>query len=142
MADKTIHIEVVTPERVVFSGEIKELSAPGIDGDFGVLPGHTPFATVLKTGVVTIKKADNTDDGMAISGGYIEVTAAKITLLVETAEIASEIDPERAKKKLEEKERLLKSKTSKDFDFDKVNSGLMKEIARLKVIDLVKRKRK
>jgi F-type H+-transporting ATPase subunit epsilon len=140
--DKIMHIDIVTPEKITFQGDIKEIMAPGIEGEFGVLPGHAPFATVLKAGVVTIINNSGAEEIIAVSGGYVEVESGKVILLVETAERSEEIDAERAKRKLDEKERLLKGKSAKDIDFDKIQASLLKEIARMKAIEIFQKKRR
>ncbi|MFP4466384.1 MAG: ATP synthase F1 subunit epsilon [Candidatus Goldiibacteriota bacterium] len=137
-----IHIDIVTPEKRIFEGNIKGLSAPGIDGEFGVLPGHAPFATILAPGVVSMKNEDNSEELMAVSGGYLEVTGEKIVLLVETADREGEVDVEKIKKRKEEKERLLKAKEHTDVDYDKIHAQLVHEMARLKAVRLLSRRKK
>ena len=139
---KLFDISIVTPEKKVFEGKIQSLNAPGIEGEFGVLSGHTPFATVLAPGVVEIKHADNRQELIAVAGGYIEVAKDKAVLLLETAESESEIDVETAKRRKDEKEKLLKAKTAGDVDYDKVKAELLKEIARLKAIQVLEKRRK
>ncbi|MCX7698223.1 MAG: ATP synthase F1 subunit epsilon, partial [Candidatus Goldbacteria bacterium] len=132
---KFLKINIETPEKKIFEGKILFLVAPGIEGEFGVLPEHTPFVTVLKPGVVSFKKEDGNIEMLAVSGGYIEVTRDKIILLVETAERPEEIDIETIKRRKEEKEKLLKSKSKKDIDYDMIQSELLKEIAKLKAAE-------
>jgi F-type H+-transporting ATPase subunit epsilon len=135
-------IDIVTPEKKVFEGDIQSLMAPGIEGEFGVLPGHAPFATILAPGVVDIKPKEGEHELMAVSGGYIEVSGDKVILLVETADRAEEVDIEKIKKRKEEKEKLLSSKSSKDVDFDRIQSELLREMARLKAVELLARRLK
>ncbi|MCX8093345.1 MAG: ATP synthase F1 subunit epsilon, partial [Candidatus Goldbacteria bacterium] len=132
---KFLNINIETPEKKIFEGKILSLVAPGIEGEFGVLPEHTPFVTVLKPGVVSFKKEDGNIEMLAVSGGYIEVTRDKVILLVETAERPEEIDIETIKRRKEEKEKLLKSKSKKDIDYDMIQSELLKEIAKLKAAE-------
>jgi F-type H+-transporting ATPase subunit epsilon len=139
---KLMHIDIVTPEKKIFDGKIKELTAPGSTGEFGVLPEHAPFATILEPGVVTLVKEDGSKDMLAVSGGYIEVTREKVVLLVETAEREGEVDIDTLKRRKEEKERLLKSKTKEDIDFDVIQVSLMREMARLRAVELLSKKKK
>ena len=79
-----LHFSLVSPERELFSGEVDQVDAPGIEGDFGVLAGHAPFMTALKTGKVTVT------DGAAtrmfdIEGGFADVTPEGLTILAENA---------------------------------------------------------
>jgi len=104
MADK-IHLDIVTPEKVVFSEPVEMVTAPGTLGEFGVLPEHAAFVTTLEIGEVNIKKEDGTFC-VAISSGFAEVNNNRATILAETAEMAHEIDVKRAeaaKVKAEEK---------------------------------------
>ncbi|HPI03605.1 MAG: ATP synthase epsilon chain [Candidatus Aerophobetes bacterium ADurb.Bin490] len=137
-----IKLDIVTPDKKVFEGEIKSLMAPGIDGEFGILPGHAPFATALAPGVVELKKPDNTQELMAVSGGYIEVAHDKAVLLVETVDKAGEYDIERIKRNKEEQEKLLKSKTQQDVDYDRIQLELVREMSRLKAVELLARRGK
>ena len=139
---KLMSIDIVTPEKKVFEGKIRSLEAPGIDGEFGVMPEHTPFATVLAPGVVEITGEDGKKELMAVSGGYIEVTREKVILLVETAEKEGEVDLEDIKRRKAEQERLLKAKDKKDLDYDAIQIALAKELSRLKAMEILnKRKR-
>ncbi|HNZ30310.1 MAG TPA: ATP synthase F1 subunit epsilon [Candidatus Goldiibacteriota bacterium] len=137
-----IKLDIVTPDKKVFEGEIKSFVAPGIDGEFGILPGHAPFATVLAPGVVEISKADGARELMAVSGGYIEVAHDKAVLLVETVDKAGEYDIERIKRNKEEQEKLLKSKTQQDVDYDRIQLELVREMSRLKAVELLARRGK
>ncbi|MEI7542620.1 MAG: F0F1 ATP synthase subunit epsilon [bacterium] len=139
---KLMNIDIVTPEKRIFEGKIKELTAPGTDGEFGVLPEHAAFATALEPGVVTIVKENGEKDMLAVSGGYIEVTREKIVLLVESAERAGEVDLETLKRRKEEKEKLLKTKDRKDVDYDMIQVTLAREIARLRANEILGRRKK
>jgi F-type H+-transporting ATPase subunit epsilon len=139
---KSFDISIVTPEKKVFEGKIQSLNAPGLEGDFGVLTGHAPFATVLAPGVVEIKHEDGRQELIAVSGGYVEVAKDRAVLLLETAESEAEIDVETAKRRKDEKEKLLKAKSAGDVDYDRVKAELLKEISRLKAIQVLERRRK
>jgi F-type H+-transporting ATPase subunit epsilon len=83
-----LHFSLVAPEREVFSGEVDQVDAPGVEGDFGVLAGHAPFMTALKEGRVTVR------DGAAtraydIQGGFADVTPQGLTILAEHASEAN-----------------------------------------------------
>jgi F-type H+-transporting ATPase subunit epsilon len=139
---KLINIDIVTPEKRIFEGHIRAITAPGIDGEFGIMPEHAPFATVLAPGVVELTAEDGKKELMAVSGGYIEVTREKVILLVETAERPDEVDVETLKRRKEEKEKMLKAKDKKDVDYDAIQISLIKEMSRLKAAEMLnKRKR-
>ncbi len=139
---KLINLDIATPEKKIFSGKVKEITAPGIKGEFGVLPEHAPFTTILAPGVLEIIYEDGKKELLAVSGGYIEVNREKVILLVETAQKEEEIDIEAIKRRKEEKEKLLKSKDKKDIDYDKIQIELLKEISKLKAFETLHRRKK
>lgn len=90
MAD-TLHFSLVSPERELFSGDVKQVDAPGVEGEFGVLPKHAPFMTVLKPGVVRI----HDDSGVTpvfVRGGFADITPAGLTILAEEAVRLADVD--------------------------------------------------
>jgi len=107
MADNFL-LEIVTPYRKLLSKEVDELTAPGAEGEFGVLSGHTPFLTVLKAGELSFKKGGE-HGYIAVSKGYAEVLPDKTTILVDSAEFAEEINLEAAKELLAKSEDALKN---------------------------------
>jgi F-type H+-transporting ATPase subunit epsilon len=129
-----ILLEVVTPERQVLSTEVDEVSAPGALGYFGVLPGHTPFITTLGVGELRYRSG-NQWEYLSITWGYAEVLPNKVTVLTETAEMAEEIDIERAERaKRRAEERLREwSTTVADVDFERASAALDRALTRLEV---------
>ena len=90
-----IELEIVTPAGVVVREDVDEVQAPGILGHFGVLPGHRPFMSQLRAGELRYRVGKD-DHFVAVHWGFAEVLSNKVTVLVETAEIAGDIDLERA----------------------------------------------
>jgi F-type H+-transporting ATPase subunit epsilon len=90
MAD-TLHFSLVSPERELFSGDVKQVDAPGVEGEFGVLPKHAPFMTVLKPGVVRIHE-DSGVTPVFVRGGFADVTPAGLTILAEEAVRLADVD--------------------------------------------------
>ncbi|MBF8251024.1 MAG: F0F1 ATP synthase subunit epsilon [Deltaproteobacteria bacterium] len=131
---ETILLEIVTPDRLVLSEEVDEVTAPGVEGEFGVLPGHTPFLTTLKVGELTYRKGKEVHH-MAVSWGYAEVTPKKVTVLAEAAEVAAEIDIERAKAAMEKAEKELKKLSKEDKDYLIEAARLEKSIIRIQVAE-------
>jgi F-type H+-transporting ATPase subunit epsilon len=131
MAD-AIHLDILTPEKVVFSDSIETVTAPGSLGEFGVLPGHAALITTLEIGEVAIKK-DNREYWLAISGGFAEVENDKVTILAEAAELAQEIDIKRAEAAKIQAEEKLKSLSSDDSQFSEVALALKRATNRIKV---------
>jgi F-type H+-transporting ATPase subunit epsilon len=99
-------LEVVTPEHLLLSQEVDDVIAPGVEGEFGVLPGHAHFLTTLKVGELRYRTGDTTHY-MSVLWGYAEVTPTKVTVLAEVAEKAEDIDVERAQEAVEAAERRL-----------------------------------
>jgi F-type H+-transporting ATPase subunit epsilon len=102
----TILLEVVTPEHLLLSRQVEEVIAPGVEGEFGVLPGHTHFLTILKIGELRYRVGEQMHY-MSVLWGFAEVTPTKVTILAEIAEKAEDIDVPRAQAAVEEAERLL-----------------------------------
>jgi F-type H+-transporting ATPase subunit epsilon len=132
MADELL-LEIVTPERLVFSDLVEQVTIPGGEGQFGVLKGHTPVLSFVDIGELNLVK-DGKRSYYAINTGYAEVASNKVTLLVETAERADAIDKERAriaKERAQEKLSTLPPGTSDDYE--KSKAALMRAVARLNV---------
>jgi len=130
MADKTLKLEVVTPERKVLSEETVSIIVPAIEGYLGILPNHAPMISGLEPGVVKYKVAGEYKK-LAISGGFLEVSANKASILANTAELAGEIDVKRAQEAKERAEQRLHNKAG--IDVHRAEMALKRAIARLKV---------
>lgn len=100
MAD-TIHFSLVSPERELFSGEVKQVDAPGAEGEFGVLPQHAPFMTTLKPGVVRIHEESGVTP-VFVRGGFADVTPAGLTILAEEAIRLADVDVAALEQEIEE----------------------------------------
>jgi len=131
MAEK-LKVELVTPYKKVLSEEVDEITANGALGEFGVLPGHAPFLTSLKIGELTYKQGGALHH-LAVNWGYFEVENDKVTVLVETAEKADEIDLERAKAALGRAEAELKGLTPEDKNFRIYEAALERALIRVQV---------
>ena len=93
----TFPLELVTPERMLFSDQVQMVRAPGVNGSFGVLAHHAPMLTELATGLIKLELADGREAFIATSGGFLQVTREKVIVLADTAELSEEIDVERAR---------------------------------------------
>lgn len=100
-------LELVTPERLLFSEDVQAVRAPGIDGSFGVLAGHAPLLTELQVGLIKITLPNGFDAFIATSGGYMQVSREKVIILAESAELSEEIDVDRARAAAERARKLL-----------------------------------
>jgi F-type H+-transporting ATPase subunit epsilon len=136
MADNII-LEVVTPENVVVSEEAQIVASPGSLGEFGVLIGHTPFLTTLKTGIIRYKAADGTEQFVFVSGGFAETLPDKVTVLAESAEKRQDVDLDRAKVAMERAEkRLSEDRSKEDIDFRRAKLALERAITRIKLAEM------
>jgi len=107
-------IDIVTPLGRIFEGEIKEATFPGVEGEFGVLDGHSPLITNLKPGIITLKKPDGKEEMIAINWGHVEVSPDKINVLIDEAvPIQGSSDSEIAKA-IEKAKNLLKQAADSD----------------------------
>ncbi len=138
MAEK-LKVELVTPYKKVLSDEVDEITATGALGEFGVLPGHAPFLSSLKIGELSYKK-DGSIFHLAVNWGYFEVENDTVTVLVETAERADEIDLERAKAALGRAEEALKKLTTEDKQYRVYEAALERALIRVQVAGKAGRK--
>jgi F-type H+-transporting ATPase subunit epsilon len=125
-------LEVVTPYGLVLSQEVEEMTAPGVEGEFGVLPGHTPFFTTLKIGEIMYRTGKETRH-MAVAWGFVEVLHDKVTILAEAAELPDAIDVERAKRAKERAEKNLKQVSSEDKEYYTSVAALDRAMNRISV---------
>lgn len=135
MADK-LSLEVVTPGKIVLSEEdVEMIIPPGELGDFGVLKGHTPFLTSLRTGALRFITKDNKEKTIFIKGGFAEALPNKVTILADAAEFQEDIDVERAE---DAKKRALErlnngSSLEEDVDYQRARSALTRAEVRIKI---------
>ena len=127
-----LHLEIVTPEKVLESREVDTLIAPGTEGEFGILPGHINFLSGIVPGELRY------NDGskwvyICVTSGFAEVSGDRVSILVDSAERADDIDLVRAQSSMERaKERLAKDRSSKDIDFLRAEAALKRATARIK----------
>jgi len=135
-----ILLEIVTPDRVVVSEEVDIVTAPGVEGEFGVLANHAPMISALKIGPLHYRVGDK-EEWVAISGGFCEVSKNKITFLVETAEKSHEIDVERALKAKERAEKRIQAylAQAEKIDYTRARAALQRALTRLLVAEKGKR---
>lgn len=128
-----LRLDVVTAERLIFSGEVDSISAPGVEGELGILPRHAPLLTMLQPGDLRVRIGDEQQD-IAVSGGFLEVLPDHVTVLADTAERADEIDAERAAEALERARALLRDhRPTESADLALAMAALRLSQVRLKV---------
>ncbi len=129
--------QVITPMGLVEDSFVSIATMPGVEGDFGVLPGHQPFLTELKPGVIHFESGGMSRK-LAVSGGYVEVTPDKVIVLARTCEKGDDIDINRAKKAKLTLEDLLAGKSQDDKDREYIEGKIMRAISRLDVASGIK----
>jgi F-type H+-transporting ATPase subunit epsilon len=129
---KQILLEVVTPDKLLLSKEVEVVVATSVDGEFAVLAGHVPFLASLAIGEMRFKMGNQTDYA-AIAGGFAEVTGAKVTILAEAAELAREIDIDRAQRARERAEKRMTQAQAEQMDYVRAETALKRAMLRLKV---------
>ena len=133
-----IKLEVVTPAGIITSVEVDTVAAPGSEGEFGVLPGHINFLSGIVPGELRYSIGEKTEY-MSVDAGFAEVSDDKVSILVDSAEMSSDIDIERAKSAMERaQQRLAQKKDKADIDFLRAESALKRSISRLKVAEKIK----
>jgi len=134
----SIKLDIVTAERSVFSEEVDVVVAPGIEGQLGILPHHTPLMTTLQAGELRVKKGGE-EFSLVISGGFLEVRPDRIIVLADAAERAEEIDLARAEEAKRRAQEYI-GRPIPEVDIARAEAALRRSLARLKVGE--KRKRR
>ena len=130
-----LYLEIITPEKVIVSQEVDMVVAPGTEGEFGVLPGHVLFLSSIIPGELRYTSGSERMF-MAVTQGFSEVSDDKVSILVDAAEKAEDIDIERAHSAIERaKERLSKERGRKDVDFERASAALGRAFARIRVAE-------
>jgi len=127
---RTFHLEIVTPDRALLSEEVVSIIAPGVEGYLGVLANHAPLVTELNVGVLRIRYPDDTEENVAVSGGFMEVANNRVLVLADAAERPQDIDIQRAKEALLRARRRLQDPT---MDRERARAALERAINRLRV---------
>ncbi len=129
---KTFQLEIVTPRKMVFGGEVESFSAPGVMGGFQVLVGHAPMLAEIGIGEVSVRDAGGTTTRYATSGGVVEVKKNHVILLAETAEKDDQIDRARAEAAAERAKKRI-GERSGETDVERARIALHRALNRLKV---------
>ena len=125
-----IHLDIVTPERRLVSLEVDQVRAPGTEGSFGVLPGHTPFLTVMEPGEL-VYWAGGREHRYFVGGGFVEVHDDRVTVLAESAERVEDIDVERAMRTLTEAQKRLQALREEEEAFRIERARVRRAAARI-----------
>ncbi len=128
----SIHVEIVTPTAVAFRGEASTVEAPGFLGEFGVLPGHTPFLSVVRPGLVTIHTAEG-DHRFVVGIGFVEAGPDRLVVLTEEFERAEDVDKDAARAELDAANKVLGTADPDSGDFRNAERDAALARARLSV---------
>ena len=118
-----LKLEIVTPERMAYRDEVDAVTLPGSEGELGVLPHHAPLITTLGAGELRVRKGD-TVELFAVIGGFLQVRPDRVIVMAETADLASDIDLERAQEARREAERALESGYHEGADLSAARAAL------------------
>jgi F-type H+-transporting ATPase subunit epsilon len=129
-----IELEIVTPERLAYSDTVDSVVLPGSEGEIGVLPHHAPLVSMLGVGELRIRK-DGQEESFAIAGGFLQVRPDKVVVMAETADMASEIDIERAVEARREAERALAEGFEEPADLARARASLQRALLHIRVAE-------
>jgi F-type H+-transporting ATPase subunit epsilon len=129
-----IQLEIVTPERLVYEDEVESVNVPGVEGELGILPHHAPLVSTLGYGELRIRKG-GAEESFAIVGGFVQVRPDKVVVMAETADLASEIDLERAQEARREAERALETGYTEGADLSAARAALQQALMRIRVAE-------
>jgi F-type H+-transporting ATPase subunit epsilon len=104
----TFHFELVSPEKLLFSGEVDQVDVPGAEGDFGVLAGHAPFVATLRPGILTVFTGGNAQK-IVVLGGFAEISGEGLTVLADVAEAIEDVDRSTITERIGELERRIET---------------------------------
>jgi F-type H+-transporting ATPase subunit epsilon len=133
----TIAVDIMTPERLVMQTEAESIVIPAAEGELGILPHHAPLLAELQPGEIRLRRGGNVEL-FAVSGGFIEVVNNHVSIFAETAEMAHEIDAERARQAAERAKAEIKAART-DIDLAQAEAALRRAMARLRVTEGLRR---
>jgi F-type H+-transporting ATPase subunit epsilon len=129
-----LRLEIVTPERLAYEDDVDAVSVPGVEGELGILPHHAPLVSTLGFGELRIRKG-GAEEIFAIVGGFVQVRPDKVVVMAETADLASDIDLERAQEARREAERALESGFKEGVDLSAARAQLQQALLRIRVAE-------
>jgi len=127
-----LQLDVITPERRLLSEQADAVTVPGLGGELGILPGHTPLISALQTGVLSYTQGGTTRR-LLVSGGFVEVSGDRVSVLADLAEFPEEVDAARARLERDEAERRLGGFTGAPEELAEVSAQLERASARLQL---------
>jgi len=135
----TVHLDIVSAEREIFSGEVEMVFAPAVMGEIGIVPGHSPLVTQLAPGEVRVKHLDGREEGFYVSGGLIEIQPKIVTVLSDTAVRAEDLDEAAVLKAKEEAQRQLHERSA-EIDYATALADYAEVAAQLQSIQRLRKR--
>src|SRR3569832_297771 len=136
----TIHVDIVSAEGELFSGDARMVFAPASQGDLGIAPRHAPLLTLLKAGEVTVETPDDQRHHFFVGGGALEVQPNKVTVLADTALRAKDLDEAKAQEAKQRAEEALQDKSGK-IDIAEAQAELLRAVEQLRLIQKLRNRR-
>jgi F-type H+-transporting ATPase subunit epsilon len=130
---KTFQLEIITPERTIFSGPVSSIVVPATEGKMGILANHAPLLSSLDAGPMTVVGEDGVATVYAVGGGFVEVADNQARVVADVGERAEEIDEERARK-AEERARQRMREHQPDMDLVRAEAALARALARIQAL--------
>jgi len=127
-------LEIVTPERLAYSDTVDAVNLPGVEGELGVLPHHAPLVSMLGVGELRIRKGA-AEESFAIVGGFLQVRPDRVVVMAETADLASDIDLEKAQEARRDAERALEGGQADAVDLASARAQLQQALLRIRVAE-------
>ncbi|MBW7570657.1 MAG: F0F1 ATP synthase subunit epsilon [Succinivibrio sp.] len=138
----SFHLDVISGVGSLYSGSVKSLRVTGSEGEMGIRYGHTPLLTIIKTGMVRLVDINNKEDEIYLAGGVLEVQPDNVTILADTALRADDIDEAKAQEAIKTAKKMLENHGSGDSDYAHALSRLADAMARLKVVEISRNRRR
>jgi F-type H+-transporting ATPase subunit epsilon len=129
-----LQLEIVTPERLAFSGEVDAVFCPGIEGELGVLPHHAPLLSTLGIGELRIRTGAQ-EEYFAIAGGFVQVRPDKVVVMAELADLSSEIDLEAAEEARNEAQRAIQQGFEEPADLARARAAMERALLHIRVAE-------
>ena len=135
----TLHVDVVSAEASIYSGEAKFVALPGEAGELGILPRHTPLITRIRPGAVRIELADGSEELVFVAGGILEVQPGSVTVLADTAVRAHDLDEAAAQEAKQRAQAAMENRQG-DFEYATASAELAEAMAQLRTIQRLRRR--
>ena len=129
-----LHLEIVTPERLAYEGDVDSVVCPGIEGELGILPHHAPLLTTLGFGELRIRTGGQ-EESFAIAGGFLQVRPDKVVVMAETADVASEIDLEASEQARRHAEAALAEGFTEPADLARARASMQRALLHIRVAE-------